>query len=280
MQQSIVFWAGLGQKPPVARGNMRDPVTIICMKWGTLYGPDYVNVLYNAVADNIDIPFRFLCLTDDDRGIRDGVECQPIPDMGLGAGEFAFGGWPKLCVFARDLYGITGRALFVDLDTVIVGNITEMFDQPGGVVLIREWPRFNDHFRARKMRGMTSIFSYEAGAEPQILDEFLADPALAQTQVRHEQAWVTRTAKDMRFWPEGWVVSFKRNLLAYPLINRFVPPAEPGPEAKIVAFHGVPRPIDVVPDNGQQWGSWSRYGRGAVPFVRDYWLRYGGADPS
>ena len=41
-----------------------EPCVILCMKWGTLYGPDYVNVLYAAVADNITVPFRFVCLTD------------------------------------------------------------------------------------------------------------------------------------------------------------------------------------------------------------------------
>ena len=256
------------------------PAVIICMKWGSLYGPDYVNVLYNAVADNIDIPFRFVCLTDDRAGILDAVECFDIPDHGWGEGEFRFGGWPKLSVFAKDLCGLQGRALFVDLDTVIVGNITELFGVGGGVVVIREWPRFNDHFRQQKVRGMTSIFSFTIGQEAHILDRYLDDPVAARGSVRHEQAWVTKVAADLQFWPEGWIVSFKRNLLAYPIVNRFVPPAEPPMDAKVVAFHGVPRPIDVVADRGQRWGSWSRYGRGAVPFVRDYWLRYGGQDPT
>ena len=257
----------------------QDPVVIICMKWGTLYGPDYVNVLFRAVEDNLDIPFRFVCLTDDRTGILDAVECFDIPDHGWAAGEYKFGGWPKLSVFAKDLYGLTGRALFVDLDTVIAGNITDLFDVEGGVVVIKEWPRFNDHFRRQKVRGMTSIFGFALGAETAILDKYLADPVAARASVRHEQAWVTKVADDMQFWPDGWVVSFKRNLLAYPLLNRFVPPSAPPAEAKIVAFHGVPRPIDVVPDKGQRWGTWSRYGKGAVPFVRAYWLKYGGTDP-
>lgn len=254
-------------------------VVVICMKWGTLYGPDYVNVLYNAVNANLDLPFRFVCLTDDETGILPEVECFPIPDHGFSPGEYAFGGWPKLSVFARSLYGLEGRALFIDLDTVITGNITELFSVEGGVVVIREWPRFNDHLRRKRTRGMTSIFGFTLGEEAHILEDYLSDPVGARNSVRHEQAWVTQVAKDMRFWPDGWVISFKRNLLAYPILNRFVPPAEPDADAKILVFHGVPRPIDVVPDKGQRWGSWSRYGRGAVPFVRNYWLKYGGKDP-
>ena len=142
-----------------------------------------------------------------------------------------------------------------------------------------EWRRFADYFRKWGVNGMTSIFAFTLGEQAQILQKFMDDPDYAFANYRSEQRWVTDTANDMRFWPEGWVVSFKRNLLAPPLLNRVIPPKSPPPGARIVAFHGEPRPIHVVPDRGQRWGSWSRYGRGAVPFVRDYWLRYGGSEP-
>lgn len=261
-------------------GGAAEPCVILCMKWGTLYGPDYVNVLYAAAADNITIPFRFVCLTDNADGLRPEVETFPIPEMKLAEGHFAFGGWPKLSVFARDLYGLRGRCLFVDLDTIILGDITPMVQMEGGVCLIREWRRFADYFRKWGVNGMTSIFAFTLGDQPQILEKFLADPAHAFANYRSEQRWVTDTARDMRFWKPGWVVSFKRDLLAPPILNRFIPPKAPPPGAKIIAFHGEPRPIHVVPDRGQRWGNAIRYGRGAVPYVRDYWLKYGGRDPA
>ena len=52
---------------------------IICMKWGTKYGPEYVDRLYAMVRRNLSGDFRFICLTDDSRGIRSEVECFPIP---------------------------------------------------------------------------------------------------------------------------------------------------------------------------------------------------------
>ena len=253
---------------------------VICMKWGTLYGPDYVNVLYRAVADNLDGPFRFVCLTDDTSGIIEGVECFPIPDHGWTADEYRFGGWPKLSVFAGDLYGLKGRAIFMDLDTVITGDVTPLFDVEGDVVLIREWKRFNDYYRNRGIRGMSSIFAFTIGTQAYLLEDYKADPAAAQASVRHEQAWITSKLPTLTFWPTEWVASFKRNLLAAPLVNRFIGPKSPDEQVRIVVFHGNPRPIDVVPDKGQRWGSWSRYGRGAVPFVREYWLKYGGTDPA
>ena len=253
---------------------------ILTMKWGTLYAADYVNVLYNAISKNLDHPFRFVCMTDNASGIIDGVEVLPIPEMDLGANRFAFGGWPKLSVFRKDLFGLQGRALFVDLDTVIVGDMTPMFQAPGGVVLIREWRRVVDYFRPRKVNGMTSIFAFTLGGQSQIYNQFMANPDHAFENYRSEQRWVTNYATDMRFWGEKQVVSFKRDLLAPPLLNRVIPPKTPGPETSVVAFHGVPRPIDVVPDNNETWGKWSRWGRGPVKFVRDFWIENGGNDPT
>ncbi|MCP5088440.1 MAG: hypothetical protein GY952_16745 [Rhodobacteraceae bacterium] len=256
------------------------PYVILTMKWGTLYAADYVNVLYNALTKHLDHPFRFICMTDDANGIVDGVEIFPIPEMDLGENRFAFGGWPKIAVFQKDLFGLEGRALFVDLDTVITGDIKPMFEAEGGVVLIREWKRFVDHFRPRKVNGMTSIFAFTLGDQTAIYDTFMENPDHAFENYRSEQRWVTDYATDMRFWGPKQVVSFKRDLLAPPLLNRIISPKAPGPETSVVAFHGVPRPIDVVPDNNETWGKWSRWGRGPVKFVRDFWIENGGTDPT
>ena len=259
---------------------MAAPVTVVCMKWGSLYGPDYVNVLRRAVAANLAKEHQFVCLTDDAEGLDPETKVYPLPDFKFGPGEFAFGGWPKLSVFSQDLYGLKGRALFIDLDTVILGPLDDLFEIPGGVVLIREWPRLGDYLKVRReIRGMSSIFAFTLGSETHLLTDYLADPTSARASVRHEQAWITAHAKDLRFWPDGLIVSFKKTLMAPPILNRFRPPDPPPADARVLVFHGVPRPIDVVPDKNQVWGSFWRYGRGAVPFVRNYWLKYGGKDP-
>ena len=48
---------------------------VICMKWGTLYGAEYVNRLYHAVRRNITGDLRFICFTDNRSDIIDSVEC-------------------------------------------------------------------------------------------------------------------------------------------------------------------------------------------------------------
>ncbi len=63
---------------PHAAGTQRH---VLCMKWGTKYGPDYVNRLYAMVRRHLSGDFNFVCLTDDGRGIRAEVQCLPIPPL-------------------------------------------------------------------------------------------------------------------------------------------------------------------------------------------------------
>ncbi len=255
------------------------PCVVMCMKWGGLYGPDYVNVLHRAVRAQLDRPFRFVCLTDDGAGLDAEVEVFDIPDPHLEGAFTRKGGWPKLMVYKPDLHGLQGRCLFIDLDSVIWGGLDAMVDTPGEIVVIREWPRFADYFRKRQVNGATGVFTFQLGSMGYLYDLWMQDPAGHATRFRSEQRFVTAYARDMRFWPHPWVISFKRHLLAAPIVNRVVRPSAPTGDVRIVAFHGDPRPIDVVPDKGQVWGSWSRYGKGAVPFVRDYWIGHGGSEP-
>ena len=101
---------------------------IICMKWGTLYPASYVNVLYQACRANITGDFKFVCLTENQDGLDPAIISHPIPDLNLEPHHWTKGGWPKLAVFAKDFFGLTGRALFIDLDTVISGSLDPFFD--------------------------------------------------------------------------------------------------------------------------------------------------------
>lgn len=87
---------------------------VICMKWGTKYGSEYVNRLYNMVKRHTTVDFQMVCLTDRTEGIDPNVQCFPIPPLALpeGAPER---GWNKLSTFEPDLYGLKGNALFSTL---------------------------------------------------------------------------------------------------------------------------------------------------------------------
>ena len=46
------------------------PLTVVCVKWGTKYGPDYVLKLRAGVGRYLSRPHQFVCLTDDVDGLH------------------------------------------------------------------------------------------------------------------------------------------------------------------------------------------------------------------
>ena len=134
---------------------------ILCMKWGTKYGPEYVNRLYAMVRRNLSGDFRFVCLTDDGNGVRPEVTCLPIPPLNLHlAPGQRDGAWKKLTTFEQDLHGLRGPALFLDLDVVVVGSLDAFFEQPGEFLIIHDYARPWRHHQARQ--GKTAPVGQEA----------------------------------------------------------------------------------------------------------------------
>ena len=94
---------------------------MFCVKFGTKYGADYVNKLYNGVVRNLkSVNFTFFCLTEDPSGLDEGVKTIPL-DTSLS------GWWAKAHIFkAGTEYGIEGRVMYIDLDMIITGSLENM----------------------------------------------------------------------------------------------------------------------------------------------------------
>lgn len=88
-----------------------DVLTVLCvLKSGGDYNAEYVRKLRDGVARNLTIPHRFVCLSDVP------VPCERIPLKHAWPGW-----WSKIEIFRPDV--VTGPTLYLDLDTVIVGNL-------------------------------------------------------------------------------------------------------------------------------------------------------------
>ena len=81
-----------------------DPVTILTMRWGTLYSSEDVNRLAAQVRLHLRRPHRFVCFTDDPTGLHPQVVALPLPDLGLPEGSTDTR-WRKLALFRGDLAG-------------------------------------------------------------------------------------------------------------------------------------------------------------------------------
>lgn len=209
------------------------------MKWGTRYGPEYVNRLASMVRRNVAKPTRFVCFTDDGTGIDPGIELQPLPDIHIPE-RVAWTPWRKLSVWQYPLADLVDDVLFLDLDLVITGALDDFFDYaPGAYVAIDNWTQ------PGKGVGNTSAFRFPAGEHTHIFDDFVADPEAILGKWRIEQQYISDTIAGMRFWPPEWCVSFKHSLLPRWPLNYFKV-AELPPEARIVAFTGKPDAEDAL----------------------------------
>jgi tetratricopeptide (TPR) repeat protein len=108
---------GLPSERSDARPVELDRLTVACVKHGTKYGPDYVNRLYSMVRRHLPGNWRFVCYTDDPRGLRPEVGVIDISGIQIR------GWWTKLALFDPALPVPDPTIFYLDLDTVVVGDL-------------------------------------------------------------------------------------------------------------------------------------------------------------
>lgn len=241
--------------------------TVICIRWGTAYGADYVNRLYRAVMRNVRRPTRFVAFTDPVEGLDPGVDARPIPPMHLPSG-LKPGPWRKLALWAEELGGLSGDVLFLDLDVLVTGLLDPFFDaEPGRLMLIRNWTQGRS-----EGIGNSSVMRFRVGAATHLLRDFEADAVAMSWRFDNEQIYVTREARmPLGFWPRDWCPSFKHDLL--PRWPRYLydPPLLPE-TARIVVFTGHPRPDEALA--GRWPARWYKKFYKSIPpvaWIGDHW---------
>jgi hypothetical protein len=236
---------------------------IICMKWGTVYGPEYVNILAAMVKRHTTLPVRFVCFTDDTRGIHPHIETKPIPEIVLGDAPLV-SGWRKIASLSPGL-GLSGPTLFLDLDLVIMGNIDCFLTHaPGEFCIIENWTQMGRNI------GNSSVYRFEAGKHVDVYENFCKNYQEIYRTITNEQMYLTwEVAKKHKvvFWPDAWCRSFKRHSLPARVLRYFMRP-QPPRDCKILVFHGPPKPIEAAHGKWPQRGKFLR----AAPWILDHWV--------
>ena len=163
---------------------MSDQLTVVCMLWSdpNVPGKDYtlgnehVRVLKSMVARHLHLPHRFVCLSEEIKagakwpfGLSPGVEYAPL-DHRTHRPQTRFA---KLQLFRKDIGRLLGeRILYLDLDAVIVDDITPLVDRTEDLVLWRN-PRFDEGLTPSRYN--TSMILLTAGVRPDLYDDFDED---------------------------------------------------------------------------------------------------------
>ena len=211
----------------------------MCMKWGSRYGPEFVNRLYKSIKRHTKRATKVYCFTDDIKNINKNVICKPLPKITL-PNKISLTPWRKLSVWQFPLENLVGDVLFLDLDLIITGNLDQFFDyKPGTYCVIENWTQIGQNI------GNTSCFRIPVGQYPSVFNEFQTNPVKIWKKYHIEQIYLSYKIKNQIFWPSDWCKSFKHNLLPkWPL--RIWQPAKLPKETSIVAFTGKPDPDDVI----------------------------------
>ena len=106
-------------------------INVACIKWGTVFGPEYVNRLYSGVRRNLNGDVRFLCMTENSEGLHPDVEVLELPNEPFSEPMNAAlavanrqGAMRKTSLFKSGLIpDLEGPILGFDLDVVIAGYL-------------------------------------------------------------------------------------------------------------------------------------------------------------
>lgn len=213
-------------------------ITVACvLKSGGDYDTAYVSRLQAGIATNLSMPHRFVCLSDID------VPCERIPLVH---------GWPSWWA-KMELFKLQGAVLYFDLDTIITGEIDQLatwITKPWNYLLM-----LKDFYRHNRSSG---ILGWN-GDVSAVFDEFRESYASKATfkqmpkatymivngrQFRGDQEWLREylknensqlsaiMAQDIMFG----IYSYKVNIR---------PTGKAPDDAKIICFHGRPRPAEL-----------------------------------
>jgi len=242
---------------------------VVCLKWGTLYGAEYVNKLYGMVQRNVSDPVRFVCFTEDASGIRPEVEVAPLPVFPEPEWKYAryCSAWRKLALFDSTALGLSGKTLFLDLDVVILRSLEPFFSASNTFAMLENW--------YQPGKGQASVMMFQGDIMKPVLERYLNNSIAVLDQFQTEQEYISHSvAEGATFFPASLCLSYKKHVMRQGL-NRFCSSAYTEPsDAHIIVFHGRPNPPDAIKGEwGKPMPAPKRWWKALkpCPWIEDYW---------
>lgn len=231
-------------------------------KWAQLrygkYSSEHVNALWRACRENIGIPHRFLCLTDDAAGVE--CETREVWPAILVDGEDAC--YRRLHAFDAEWQRSLGTEfiLLMDLDAIFLGDATDVItaamERDFTILRGSAWA---DGTLCNHYNG--SMWLCRAGARPKLWTDFNPATFAAQRNackmpggrrpLGSDQAWISVASggTEATWGPEDGVVQYRT-------VRGPMPPS-----AKILFFAGREKPWsrEVKRRNPEIFAAWQKY---------------------
>jgi hypothetical protein len=253
--------------------------TILCFKWGSGYPCKYTNILYRALTDIMDEPFDFVCMTDDAVGLAEGIRAIEFPPFAMKKSDWAKGMWPKLCAFAPDIFAPGTPIIMMDVDVVILRDLSPLFDRvraTDGLHIIREipdtLPRILPKIFGKNLKSNSSTVGFIADTQNHLYTESCEKSYEELRHIGNDQNYIHENSRNRHNWPIGWVLSFKKSLAWHFPVGLVRPIARP--EGYVVIFHGKPDPEEMTKGPFKRWGTPEKFGYFPVRWIKDYWQKY------
>jgi tetratricopeptide (TPR) repeat protein len=197
-----------------------EPATVVCIKYGTKYGADYVNRLASMAQRWSSVDVDFVCFTEDSSGLAEGVRTLPLPAKNA-HGEDIDGWWYKLSLFRGEIDGIGSHMLYMDVDVVLTGSIDPLlyYDSDFAIAVNCYAPSFS-----------SSIMRFKNGAHPELWSDFTEEDA---GRLPGDEDWIASKIPDADIFPEDWCTIYRLHAV------HGIPDG-----ARVVSFGGLPNPDD------------------------------------
>ena len=226
-------------------------LTVLCFKWNTagyrsVFTAEHVNTLQSMVSRHLKLDHRFICITDDPTGLK--CESFPLWDFPfVKSPTWKTNAYRCLKLFSADAVNWfeTEHVLVLDLDTVIVNDITSLID------LDLDFKIWTD--RHKNTHYNSSIWLYRLGSRSQVWDTF--NPVVSPRKLKErnimgsDQAWISYSlgSGEQTWSAQDGILSFRYNLDS----GKTALPEN----ARIVFFHGKHDPWDEDIQESVSWVS-------------------------
>lgn len=198
-------------------------INIVCFKWGD-WPVDYVYKLRNMLGRHLTLPYHFYCFSE--QKIK-GIDTIIMPKHVLSWRK----NFPKFYVYSKD-NGLAGRTIMIDLDSVIVGNLDEMFSFGG------DWCGISPITQRRPNHRSGGLVSFDQDKFHWLYDDMEANVE----RYTEEHGGNERFIYELFFSnTPGWQDLYPGYLQSYKWGIR----KDISPELKFIHFHGNPRPHEV-----------------------------------